>query len=242
MFSVFEPDPLALTVMAGTADYHEEHLARRREQRGEIERLFLAELKRADIQGKWIETSNPAPYAVPHAARAADLVIAGQDDPTDPESYVGDAFPQTLVLTSGRPVLLVPHAGHFSNIGKYPLIAWDGSREAARAVHDALPLLKTAEQVNIVRVSTDRQHVAEVEPEMQIVASLALHGIQADVSVVRGTNEATAGEALLSCVADVSADLLVMGGYGHSRWREIVLGGATQTILSSTTVPVLMSH
>jgi nucleotide-binding universal stress UspA family protein len=108
LFAVFEPDTRAFTVMAGTADYYAEHAALREEQRGAIERLFHAELKRAGVSGEWIETRDRPIFAVPHYARCADLVIAGQSDPTDPESYVGEHFPETLIMSSGRPVLLIP--------------------------------------------------------------------------------------------------------------------------------------
>lgn len=243
LFAVFEPDPRAFEVMAGTADYYEQHAAMRREQRGAIERLFHAELKRADVPGQWIETNEPAGYAVPQFARCADLVVASQDDPSDPESYVGDLFPETVVLSSGRPVLLVPYTGFFSSIGTHPMVAWDGSREASRAVHDALPFLAHAERVSVVSIDTARGAARdEGVPGADIAACLARHGVQAEVTSSVGTTEASAGEMLLSRAADLDADLVIMGGYGHSRWQELVLGGATRTFLSSMTVPVLMSH
>ncbi|WP_277182921.1 universal stress protein [Caballeronia sp. BR00000012568055] len=242
LFSVFEPSPRAFTVMAGTASYYEQHLAMRREQRGSIERLFHAELKRANVPGEWIETNDSATQSVPHFARCADLVIASQDDPTDPESYVGEHFPETLVLSSGRPILLLPYTGFFSSIGKHPMIAWDGSREATRAVHDALPLLKSAERVTIVCVDPNRGEAGAGIPGAELATCIARHGVKAEVSSSTGTSEASAGEVLLSRAADLNADLVVMGGYGHARWQEMVLGGATRTFLSSMTVPVLMSH
>jgi nucleotide-binding universal stress UspA family protein len=243
LFAAFQPDPRAFSVMAGTAGYYEQHAATRREQRGSIERLFHAELKRAAVPGEWIETHGYAPHAVPHVARCADLVVAGQDDPTDPESYVGDHFPETLVLSSGRPVLFIPHTGFFSSVGAHPMIAWDGSREATRAVHDALPLLKAAERVSIVSIDTARDEArGDRIPGADLAACIARHGVKAEVSSGGATDEASAGEMLLSHAADLSADLVVMGGYGHARWQELVLGGATRTFLASMTVPVFMSH
>ena len=109
--------------MAGTAEYYEQRAAIRHEQRGAIERIFHTEIKRAGLSGEWIETRKWASHAVPHFARCADLVIVSQDDPTDPESYAGDHFPETVILSSGRPVLLLPYTGFFAQVGKHPMIA-----------------------------------------------------------------------------------------------------------------------
>lgn len=243
LFAVFEPDPRAFNIMAGTADYYEQHAATRREQRATIERLFHAEIKRAGVSGEWIETRERANNAVPRFARCADLVVVGQDDPTDPESYVGDHFPETTILSSGRPVLLVPYTGFFASVGKHPMVAWDGSREATRAVHDALPLLKTAERVSIVSVDTSPGEAHDDRiVGADIAACIARHGIDAEVAPGCVASDASVGEMLLSRAADLNADLVVMGGYGHARWQELVLGGATRTFLASMTLPVLMSH
>ncbi|MFM0053059.1 universal stress protein [Caballeronia grimmiae] len=243
LFAVFEPEPRAFIVMAGTAQYYEQHAAIRSEQRGAIQRLFHAEIKRAGVSGEWIETHERANQLVPRFARCADLVIASQDDPTDPESYVGDHFPETVILSSGRPVLLLPYTGFFTSIGKHPMIAWDGGREATRAVHDALPFLKGAERVSIVSIDTARGEArGDRIPGADIAACIARHGVKAEVLSDGATSEASAGELLLSRAADLGADLVVMGGYGHARWQELVLGGATKTFLASMTVPVLMSH
>lgn len=243
LFAVFEPAPRAFEVMAGTAGYYEQHAAMRNEQRGAIERLFHAEIKRAGVSGEWVETHERANHAVPRYARCADLVIAGQDDPSDPESYVGDHFPETVILSSGRPVLLLPYTGFFSSVGKHPMIAWDGGREATRAVHDALPFLKGAERVSIVSIDTARGEArGDPIPGADIAACIARHGVKAEVLSAGITPDASAGELLLSRAADLGADLVVMGGYGHARWQELVLGGATKTFLAAMTVPVLMSH
>ncbi|CAL8479050.1 universal stress protein [Caballeronia sp. S22] len=238
-YSVFEPNARAFNVMAGTAAYYEARAAVRREQAGALERLFHAELNRAGVSGEWLAPAEPADHAVPHHARCADLVIAGQDDPGDPESYIGDGFRENLILSAGRPVLLVPCTGFFPSIGRFPMIAWDGGREAARAVHDALPLLKAAGRATIVKVDekTD-ERIADAD----IAACIARHGVEVDIVSGASGADASAGDILLSRAADLGADLVVMGGYGHARWRELVLGGATRTFLQSMTVPVLMSH
>ncbi|GJH10524.1 universal stress protein [Caballeronia novacaledonica] len=239
LFSVFEPNARAFNVMAGTAAYYEARTAVRREQAGALERLFHAELNRAGVSGEWLAPAEPADHAVPHHARCADLVIAGQDDPGDPESYIGDGFRENLILSAGRPVLLMPCTGFFPSIGRFPMIAWDGGREAARAVHDALPLLKAAGRATIVRVD---EKADERIADADIAACIARHGVEVDIVSGASGADASAGDILLSRAADLGADLVVMGGYGHARWRELVLGGATRTFLQSMTVPVLMSH
>jgi nucleotide-binding universal stress UspA family protein len=138
--------------------------------------------------------------------------------------------------------LIVPYAGHFATIGQRVLVGWDTSREATRAIRDALPLLGTAQAVTIL--SIDPQPTREghgAVPGADMACYLARHGIDA-VAEWSVSNGIDAGNVLLSRAADLSADLLVIGAYGHPRFRELVLGGVTRTILESMTLPVLMSH
>lgn len=159
----------------------------------------------------------------------------------DPESYVGDFFPENLILSCGRPVLLVPYASNERSTGCRVLVAWDGSREATRAVHDALPFMRTAENTTILTVNGVHEFERARIPGADIATVLARHGVRVEVADIETGAGDSVGEILLS-VADNGADLLVMGAYGHARWRELVMGGATRTILRSMTVPVLMSH
>jgi nucleotide-binding universal stress UspA family protein len=179
--------------------------------------------------------------AVATNARYADLAILGQHDPDDAAS--GPSYlPEEVVLGCGRPVLIVPYIGPAASFGERVIVAWDASREAARAVNDALPLLKRARQVGVVSVNPRPWPFAHgEEPGADIGLHLARHGVKVEVQRVEGRDIDTAN-AILSHVADQSADLLVMGGYGHSRLRELILGGVTRTILTEMIVPVLMSH
>jgi nucleotide-binding universal stress UspA family protein len=242
VFAVFTPDPRSLYVMAGTAAYYGTHEEIRAERRAALERLFHAELRRADVAGEWVASDEPASLAVPRAGRCADLIVAGQDDPEDPESYVGDFFPENLILSSGRPVLLVPNASNARSTGERVLIAWDGSREATRAVHDALPFLRGAKSATVLTINGAHEDERARIPGADIAAVLARHGVRVEVADIETGPGGAIGEVLLSQAADSGADLLVMGAYGHARWRELVMGGATRTILRSMTVPVLMSH
>jgi nucleotide-binding universal stress UspA family protein len=153
VFSVFTPDPRSFYVMAGTADYYAEQEKRRHERRAALERLFRTEVTRANVRADWTSTDDCANQAVPRLARCADLIVAGQDDPDDPEAYVGDHFPEDLVMSAGCPVLIVPNAGSFQSVGERVTVAWDGSREATRAVHDALPFMQHAALTTVVTVN-----------------------------------------------------------------------------------------
>jgi len=170
-------------------------------------------------------------------ARYADLTIVGQQPVSGPDE-TEDSFPDILVMRSGRPVLVYPHIGSKRSIGKHIVVAWNASREAARAVGDAMPLLEKSDKVDVM--SVEPEGIGDL-PGADIAHHLARHDINADAkrSVA---NRIDAGDVLLNYVADSGADLLVMGAYGHSRIREMVLGGVTRHMLAHMTIPVLMSH
>lgn len=172
-------------------------------------------------------------------ARYADLAVIGQTDLSEGLNTPTN-FPERLVLAAGRPVLILPSVGHFATIGKRILVAWSLSSEASRAVTDAIPLLRQAEQVHVMAVNPRPDEHGDV-PGADIGLYLARHGVQVHVKADQGA-EIDVGNELLSRAADLDVDLIVMGGYGHSRLTEWVLGGATRTILTSMTVPVFMSH
>jgi nucleotide-binding universal stress UspA family protein len=144
------------------------------------------------------------------------------------------------VPATGRPILILPYAGNITTSGKRILVAWNASREAARAISDALPLLKLAEKVNLIRIHPKHGEHPAV-PADQLTRYLARQAVKVEV-MTEHVADIDVGNELLSRAADLGSDLIVMGGYGHSRLREWVMGGATRTILESMTVPVLMSH
>jgi len=175
-------------------------------------------------------------------ARYVDLTILGQLDPDRGDADVLRPRPEHVTLASGRPILVVPYAGHFETVGHHVLIGWNATREATRAVNDAMPLLAAADVVTVLTIDAREGPDAHGEiPGADISLHLARHGVKAEVerTVSAGI---PAGDVLLSRAADLGADLLVIGAYGHSRVRELLLGGATRSILQSMTVPVLMSH
>ena len=175
-------------------------------------------------------------------ARYVDLTILGQLDPDGGDAELIRPRPEHVTLASGRPILVVPYAGNFETVGRRVLIGWNATREATRAVNDAMPLLMAADLVPVLTIDAREGPDAHGElPGADISLHLARHGVKATIerTVAAGI---PAGDVLLSRAADLGADLLVMGAYGHSRVRELLLGGATRSILQSMTVPVLMSH
>jgi nucleotide-binding universal stress UspA family protein len=171
------------------------------------------------------------------AARLADLTVVGQYNPgVDPAT--DEPLVDALVIHAGRPVLVVPHIGAPEEIGRRVLVAWNNSREAARAVADALPLLAAATKVTVVTADARK---GEDVPGADLARFLAEHGVKAEVTHTRG-KDLDVGPMLLSMAADGGHDLLVMGAYGRSRVREMVLGGASNHIIRHMTLPVLMSH
>jgi nucleotide-binding universal stress UspA family protein len=204
---------------------------------------FEQAAQRRGISAEWRaptdgEEADPALHA-----RYADLAILGQRNPAaDDDAVIGRPRPEHVTLASGRPILVVPYAGRFATVGRNIVVAWNASREAARAVADAMPLLASAEAATVLAVDPQIGPGAQGDvPGADIALHLARHGVKVQIERTVSA-EVPIGEVLLSRLSDLGADLLVMGAYGHSRTRELLLGGATRSILASMTVPVLMSH
>lgn len=176
-------------------------------------------------------------------ARYCDLVVLGQHNPDDTESSTTADFAQAVILACGVPVLMVPYAGPGRGTGTRALLSWNASQQAVRAAHYALPMLKGASEVDVAVFDPDQLPSAyRAVPDKQVLAWLGRHGIAANVLRQVTASDIDIGNALLSLASDRNADLLVMGAYGHTRFREILLGGVTRQILKSMTLPVLMAH
>ena len=208
----------------------------------ESEQAFRQAAATARIAAEWRAPSGaPLDAAVAHG-RCADLIVVGQSASPDPESVFVDELIATTILSTARPTLIVPHIGPRATLGANVLVAWDGGREAARAIADALPLLERANTVTVITVNTDSGGRALDGPAVtRLTAYLRAQGVTAVVDR-DSVSDITVGERLLSRAADLGSDLIVMGGYAHARLRELVLGGVTRTMLEKMTVPVLMSH
>jgi nucleotide-binding universal stress UspA family protein len=176
-------------------------------------------------------------------ARYCDLVVLGQFDPDDDEASTRSDFAESVILECGIPVLMVPYASAVTGVGTRALVSWNASKEAVRALHDALPMLQRAGQVDVAVFDADKLPSAyRAVPDKHIVAALARHTVAAKVTRQVTTSDIDIANALLSLATDRASDLLVMGAYGHARFREILLGGVTREILRSMTLPVLMAH
>jgi len=205
----------------------------------DAEAMFVSRAKHAgrDDRSEWREDSGLPAQTLSLHARYADLVVAAQSQPDSSDRRFID-LAEDVLIASGRPVLVIPAIGAKAPIGNMVAVAWNGSREAARALADAMPLLDKAKSVEIF-IAGDPE-LGDL-PGADIAAHLARHGMKVDVYRSPGS-EVSVGDALLNRVAETGADLIVMGGYGRSRFREFILGGVTRHILQHMTVPVLMSH
>ncbi|MCC6889733.1 MAG: universal stress protein [Hyphomicrobiales bacterium] len=171
-------------------------------------------------------------------ARRFDLSVVSQPRPDSQGS--DEMLVEAAMFSSGRPVLIVPYIQQAPLTLERVMVCWDGSRTAARATADALPLLARARSTQVVTVTDGSEQTSEV-PGIDFAKHLARHGIVVELKrMVRGDMDVA--DIILSHAADISADLIVMGGYGHSRLREFVLGGVTRRMLKSMVAPTLMSH
>jgi nucleotide-binding universal stress UspA family protein len=177
-------------------------------------------------------------YALASQAMYADLVVVGQSDPEDPATAHA-AIPEYVALHASCPVLVLPYAGEYRPDFERILIGWNASPESARAVKQALPLLVRASEVEIAVFDGEVDDADDLGGP-DIAVFLARHGIKVTLWKARAGGDAA--NALLSRASAWQADLLVMGCYGHTRLREILLGGASRTLLHSMTVPTLMAH
>jgi nucleotide-binding universal stress UspA family protein len=230
----------AATMAAGFIDAAWEAM---RAQAAEATRAFTAACAQAGLHS--VETvvaeEDMATSFVRHA-HCSDLVLLGQVNHAGPGHRLASQVLEWILMGSARPVLVVPYAGRQKAVAQRPMVAWDDSREAARAVADALPLLRRAECVHVLawREQTHEEMVPLAARLRSLQQWLAWHGVRAETSVEVTTIDIA--DAMLSRAADLDADLLVMGAYGHRRLAERLMGGATRGLLESMTLPVLMSH
>lgn len=205
---------------------------------------FEDAIRRAGVNGEWRFVEGAALPTLALHGRYVDLLVVGQRDPSGDSGADDPAIPDHLVLSAGRPSLVIPYAGTFPVVGERVMVAWDASRLATRAVNDALPLMEKAASVIVLAVNPvtrdDGRSHGEI-PCADICLHLARHGIRAEAQQIEA-HDLAVGEMLLSRAADQGIDLMVCGAYGHARWREVVMGGVTRHLLAHMTLPVLMSH
>jgi len=242
LFAGFVPDPAWFSIVQGASQFVVEEIDRRHRLREEVRQRFEAAVRELPVEAEWRTVEGEPVTMALREAREAALIVAGQHDPDNTDSFVAPQFLEALILETGRPVLVIPFAGEFPTVGKRALVAWNGGREVARALHDAMPLMAGAQAKILTSQTSAKEMRADATPSDHAARALMRHGIAAEVEHAPGGSDLKIGELLLSRAADFSADLIVMGAYGHGRLRELVVGGVTRTLLQSMTVPVLMSH
>jgi nucleotide-binding universal stress UspA family protein len=172
--------------------------------------------------------------------RAADLIICGKPGDDIPDAW--NNFSETAIMRSGRPVLILPGQNPQTAIGEHVIIAWNDTREATRAVHDSLDLIKAAKSVRaITLIEKESQRAPAEAMGADLIANLARHGIAASLEVSYAGG-GSAGEGILARLLEDGCDLLIMGGYSHSRLREMIFGGVSRDVLRDTWAPTLVSH
>src|SRR5215475_11361965 len=204
-----------------------------------LEQRFADEMKHHRLEGSWILSSQDTVRDLSHQLRVCELAILGQVDPDRPLRDQGGFQPEAVILESGRPGLVVPYIGSAGTLGTRVLIAWDGSRVASRALHEAVAMIEPGAAVSVLTVEGG---AGTTMPSADMVtAHLRRHGIQAMPEHTSALDQEIA-DIILSRAADFSADLIVAGAYGHSRLRETLLGGTSRSLFERMTTPVLMSH
>lgn len=229
--------PASVSQMTGYAE-------KQKKKSAQIKEIFEHAVQAEDFVSEWREVD--AQYlGQEHNIVAdwvgSDLIIIGQSNPDrdrrDQRSHVEHA-----VRDSGRPVLVLPYTGKFENVGDNILLGWSGTRESTRAAHDALPFIKTAKSTNIFWVGKQRERTHFVEQTAtEMAIGLDRHGAKVTVTH-REPGSISIGDELLNEASDTGADLIVTGGFGHSRVYDFVLGATTSHILKCMTVPVMFSH
>lgn len=210
-------------------EYDEALLAKKR---------FDAIADRVGVAHSWLTGEGDAADLIIHACRLQDLAVVEQAG--DPSDLLWG--PAVQLALSGHPALIVPRSWTSPQFGRRALVAWNGSAQAAAAVRKALPLLRRAEQVSVLIGHSRASFPATMRPpKLDIVDYLNHQGVSADARGL-SDSDADAGAAILKAAAESGADLIVMGAFGRSRFKEWILGGATRHVLENMTVPVFMAH
>ncbi|WP_208248107.1 universal stress protein [Rhizobium sp. T1470] len=226
------PDPVAVQALQDMA--HSETI--------EIERIFR---RKAEVEGsfEWRSFASSTGYGTApliESARSADLLIASQADPSKPSDSHVDV--DNFLFESGRPVLMIPFVLRQPKPIKRVLIAWNGSKEAARAAFDALPILQAADEVEVFSVDpVDNALQSAAVAGAEIAATLARHGVKVTLATAQSADK-SASAVIENRLSDSSIDLLVMGAYTHSRLWQMIFGGTTKSLLQSMTALTLLSR
>ncbi|CDM25224.1 universal stress protein [Castellaniella defragrans] len=219
-------------------------LRKRRDEHREATRtLFLDKAREAGVRAHWRAPHGDSEDGLTMHARHCDLLLMSKADPNDNLSALRPNLPESVVMASGRPVLLIPNFGPIDTIGRRILFCWDQRREAARAFSDAAPLLRHCQALVVLEIDRDDKLMRERDIHEDDFSDYCVSlGYPKPRHLLKDSKGYGVGNVILNTATDTDTDLIVMGAYGHSRMRQWIMGGATSTLLASMTVPVLLAN
>jgi nucleotide-binding universal stress UspA family protein len=219
-------------------------LRKRRDEHREATRVrFLDQARELGVQAHWRAPQGDAEDGLTLHARYCDLLLMSKADPADSLSALRPNLPEAVVMASGRPVLLVPNFGPVDTIGRRILFCWDQRREAARAFSDAAPLLLNCQALTVLEIDRDDALMRDRDIHEDDFSDYCVSlGYPKPRRLLKDSKGYGIGNVILNTATDTDSDLIVMGAYGHSRMRQWIMGGATSTLLSTMTVPVLLAN
>ncbi|NLC36456.1 MAG: universal stress protein [Alcaligenaceae bacterium] len=216
---------------------------RRDEFREAVRTRFLERAAAAGVKAEWRAPKGEADETLALHARYCDLLVMSKAERVDSVAAIVPNLPESVVMASGRPVLMIPNAGSFESIGRRVLYCWDQRREAARAFTDGTPFFKRCEELAVLEIDRDERAFQDNDlHEDDFINFCVSQGYPQPKHLVKNSDDIGVGNIILNTASDLGSDLIVMGAYGHSRMRQWVMGGASRTLLSSMTVPVVLAH
>lgn len=216
---------------------------RQDEFRDSIRKVFLERAEAAGLKAQWRAPRGNADEALALHARYCDLLVMSKAERVDSVTSIIPNLPESVVMAAGRPVLMIPRVGQIPSIGQRVLYCWDQRREAARAFTDAAPFLKECKELVVLEIDRDEDLFRDCDIREQDISDYCVsRGYPKPKHLVKKSEDIGVGNVILNTASDMGSDLIVMGAYGHSRMRQWVMGGASRTLLSSMTVPVLLAH
>ena len=226
--------------------YYAPHNVDLKERAAQAKQLFMQAVNEADIEAEWVcvdslESGLDLPHALNLHAHYRDLLVVSQTDYEITDRTIPHDLPEKVVLGSGRPVLVVPYAGTFENFGRQIMLAWRGGPESSRALHDAMPLLRKADHVQVLTIQGLHGDEAYEVHDADIGDHLARYQLPLACEK-HVTGDLSVGDMLLNRCADEGVDLLVMGAFAQTRRGRQILGEVGRYMLNYMTIPVLMSH
>jgi len=218
-------------------------LGRRDQSRESVQKLFMEKVEASGVKAEWRTPRGEADEALALHARYCDLLIMSKAEEVDSVAAIVPNLPESVVMAAGRPVLMIPGGHPVTSIGRRVLYCWDQRREAARAFTDAAPFMKRCEELIVLEVDRDEDLFRDRDLRDSDMGDYCTSlGFPKPKHMLRRSDGVGVGNIILNTASDAGSDLIVMGAYGHSRMRQWVMGGASRTLLSSMTVPVLLAH